>query len=69
MGIGPAWARCMSLFASERLRVGSGEVPRGEKMLKSGTDPESCVTEHILVCEDDRLRVGPTQSRMSPNIL
>ena len=24
--------------------VGSGEVPRGEKMLYSGTDPESYIT-------------------------
>ena len=29
----------------ERLRV-SGEVPRGEKMLYSGTDPESFITEY-----------------------
>ena len=29
-----------------------GEVPRGEKMLYSGTDPESYVTEYTLVYED-----------------
>jgi len=32
------------------LRV--GEVPRGEKMLCSGTDPESYITEYVLVYED-----------------
>ena len=32
--------------------VGSGEVPRGEKMLYSGTDPESYITEYSLVYED-----------------
>ena len=30
----------------------SGEVPRGEKMLYSGTDPESYITECTLVYED-----------------
>ena len=30
----------------------SGEVPRGEKMLYSGTDPESYITKHTLVYED-----------------
>jgi len=34
----------------DRLRV--GEVPRGEKMLYSGTDPESYITEYALVYED-----------------
>jgi len=28
------------------------EVPRGEKMLYSGTDPESYITEYTLVYED-----------------
>ena len=28
------------------------EVPRGEKMLYFGTDPESCITENTLVYED-----------------
>ena len=32
--------------------VASGEVPRGEKMLSSGTDPESYITEYTLVYED-----------------
>ena len=32
----------------------SGEVPRGEKMLYSGTDPESYNTEFTLVYEDKR---------------
>ena len=36
----------------DRLRV--GEVPRGEKMLYSGTDPESYITEYTLVYEDQR---------------
>jgi len=30
----------------------SCEVPRGEKMLYSGTDPESYITEYTLVYED-----------------
>ena len=37
----------------------AGEVSRGEKMLYSGTDPESYITEYTL----------PTQSRISPSIL
>ena len=32
----------------------SGEVPRGEKMLYSGTDPESYITEYTLVYEEQR---------------
>jgi len=37
-----------------RLRVGwlQGEVPRGEKMLFSGPDPESDITEHTSIYED-----------------
>ena len=34
----------------DRLRV--GEVSRGEKMLESGTDPESYVTEYTVVYEN-----------------
>ena len=30
----------------DKLRVGCGEVSRGEKMLYSGTDPESYITEY-----------------------
>jgi len=30
----------------------AGEVPRGEKMLYSGTDPESYITEYTLVYEN-----------------
>jgi len=30
----------------------SGEVPRGEKMLYPGTDPESYISEYTLVYED-----------------
>jgi len=29
-----------------------GEVSRGEKMLYSGTDPESYITEYTLIYED-----------------
>ena len=36
----------------DRLREVSGEVPRGEKMLCSGTDPESYITEYTLVYEE-----------------
>ena len=43
-GRGPA------LTAVDRLRV--GEVQHGEKMLYSGTDPESYITEYTLVYED-----------------
>ena len=32
--------------------LGAGEVSRGEKMLYSGTDPESYITEYSLVYED-----------------
>ena len=48
----------------DRLRVelpfvtASGEVSRGEKMLYSGTDPESYITEYTLVYEDKVQRVG-----------
>ena len=31
----------------------SGGVPRGEKMLSSGTNPESYITEYILIYEDE----------------
>ena len=31
----------------------SGEVPRGEKMLYYGTDPESYITEHTLLYEEN----------------
>jgi len=33
----------------------SGEVSRGEKMLESGTDPESYITEYTLVYEEKRV--------------
>ena len=39
-------------------RLASGEVPRGEKMLYSGTDPESYITEDTLVHED-KIRASP----------
>ena len=32
-----------------------GEVPREEKMLYSGTDPESYITEHTIVYENRRI--------------
>ena len=31
----------------------SGEISRGEKMLESGTDPESYITEYTLVYEEN----------------
>ena len=47
----PAWTSCL-LHGSDRLRVeASGEVPRGKKMLYSGTDPVSYITEYISVNE------------------
>jgi len=36
----------------DELAVASGEVSRGEKILFSGTDPESYVTDYTLVYED-----------------
>ena len=30
-----------------------GEDPRGEKMLYSGTNPESHITEHTLIYDDN----------------
>ena len=45
----------VSVFASdmwERREMGSREVSQGEKMLFSGTDPESYITEYTLVYED-----------------
>ena len=33
--------------------MGSGEISRGEKMLSSGTDPESYITEYTSVHEDE----------------
>ena len=30
----------------------AGEVPQGEKMLYSATEPESYITKYTLVCED-----------------
>jgi hypothetical protein len=32
----------------------SGDFPRGEKMLSSGTDPESYITEYTLVYEEKK---------------
>ena len=43
----------------------SGEVSRGEKMLYSGTDPETYITEYTLVYEDKNdvtLRAGGRQT-------
>ena len=36
-----------------RREVGSGEVPRGEKMLQPGTDIELYITEYTLVYEEN----------------
>ena len=35
--------------------VGRKEVPRGRKMLYSGTEPESCNTEYTSVYEDKKV--------------
>jgi len=40
-------------FPDDRLRV-ADKVPRGEKLLYAGADPESFITEYTLVHEDDR---------------
>jgi len=42
------WIRLYPLLRN----VGIVEVPRGEKMLYSGTDPELYITEYTLVYED-----------------
>ena len=42
----------------------SGEVPRGEKMLYSGTNPESHMAEYTLVCGSKKMR-GLTKSHHS----
>jgi hypothetical protein len=34
-----------------KLDNSAGEVSRGEKMLQSGTDPETYITEHTIVYE------------------
>jgi len=48
----------------DRLRVGCCKVSRGEKMLYSGTDPESYITEYSLVYEDKRFgkRLTPVEA-------
>ena len=43
----------------------SGEVTRGEKMLNSGTDPESYITEYTLVYEENTPKVNEL-SRLLP---
>ena len=43
----------LPLSGDDRLRVAwPGEVSRGEEMALRGTDPESSITEYILVYED-----------------
>ena len=44
-------------ITSDRPRI-AGEVPRGEKMLYSGTDQESCITEYAFVYEDELAVLG-----------
>jgi len=39
-------------MTTQMLHITGGEVPRGEKMLDSGTDPESCITGYTLVYQD-----------------
>jgi len=45
----------------------SGEVPRGEKMLYSGTDPESYTTECTSVYEDNQPTFRPDFWSKSPS--
>jgi len=45
-------AQCVQHERCWRWLFGNGEVPRGEKLLYSGTDPESNITEYTLVYED-----------------
>ena len=40
------WAEDSGISVGDKFRVASGEDPRGEKMLLSGTDPESYITEY-----------------------
>jgi len=49
--------------------VGSGEVSRGEKMLYSGTDPESYITECTLVYEEKNLGVDNGRYPTEPNLV
>ena len=44
---------CKVFFIHQIRPVVSGEVSRGEKMLYSGTDPESYITEYTVVYEDN----------------
>ena len=37
----------------------TNQVPRGEKMLDSGTNPESYIIEYTLVYEDKSCQNGP----------
>jgi hypothetical protein len=46
-----SWKRVWGLEREWFIKT-AGEVPRGEKMLNSGTDPESYITEYTLVYED-----------------
>ena len=46
--------------------MGSCEISQGEKMLYSGTDPESHITEYTLVYEDYLLPPTPTGPARQP---
>ena len=46
--------RCRKRYA--KMMIWVGEVPPGEKMLYSGTNPESHITEYTLVYEDYNMR-------------
>jgi len=52
-GLGLSHFQCESLY--------SGEIPRGEKMLYSGADPESYITEYTLAYE-----ANPVTARFGP---
>jgi len=45
----------------------SGDVPRGENMLYSGTDPESSITEYTLVYKDKKKYSGMKERHVAVN--
>ena len=46
------------------LAMDPGKVPREEKMLQSGTDPESYITEYTLVYEHKWESPAPTPRQL-----
>ena len=45
---------------------GFGEVPHGDKMLLSETDPKSCITEYTGVYETNTVPLGSRMERRAP---